>query len=217
MQKTAIIIGATGLTGGHLLDLLLADDAYDKVIVPTRRSTGKKHPKLEEHIIDMLELENHPDLLKGDVVFCCVGTTNAKTPDKKLYREIDFGIPVATAKLAVQNKVKQLQVVSAPGASSTSKVFYSRTKGEMQDKVSEIAKDQLELHFLQPSLIVGNREEKRGWEGFANVFMSIFDFMIPLNYKKIEGLTIAKAMQAIAESGFSEVVVSSGEIQKLGR
>lgn len=217
MKKTAIIIGATGLTGGHLLDLLLEDDSYGKVIVPTRRSTGKTHPKLEEHIIDLMELENHADLLKGDVVFCCVGTTNAKTPDNKEYHRIDFGIPVNVAKLAIQNKVKQLQIISAPGANSKSRVFYTRTKGEMQDEVIRIAKDQLDLYFLQPSLIVGVREDKRGKEGFANAFMSVFNFMIPLNYKKIRGLTVAKAMQKIAEDGFSSIIISSAEIQKLGR
>src|SRR5699024_8062889 len=109
MGKTAIILGATGLTGGHLLDLLLEDDSFNKILVFTRRKTGKEHPKLEEHIIDLLELDDYKNLFKGDVVF----TTKAKTPDKNLYKAIDYGIPVTAAKLAKQNGIKSYIVISA--------------------------------------------------------------------------------------------------------
>ncbi len=215
MQKTAIILGATGLTGSHLLKLLLEDETFSKVVVFTRRETGIKHPKLEEHIIDLLQLDNYKELFKGDVVFCCIGTTKAKTPNKKAYKAIDYGIPVTAAKLAKQNNIDNYLVISAMGASETSKVFYNKLKGEMEREV--LAQKIAHTYLLQPSLIVGERSEKRGGEKFAEVIMRTFGFLIPEKYKMIQGKTIAKAMVEIAKNGYDKGVITSGELQELGK
>lgn len=215
MQKTAIILGATGLTGGHLLNLLLEEEAFHKVVVFTRRETGIKHPKLEEHIIDLLQLDRYKEQFQGDVVFCCIGTTKAKTPNRKTYKAIDYGIPVTAAELAKQNNINTYLVISAMGASETSKVFYNKLKGEMERAV--LAQKIAHTYLLQPSLIVGERSEKRGGEKFAEVIMRTFSFLIPEKYKVIQGKTIAKAMVKIAISGYDKEVVSSEELQELGR
>lgn len=215
MQKTAIILGATGLTGSHLLKLLLEDETFSKVVVFTRRETGIKQPKLEEHIIDLLQLDNYKELFKGDVVFCCIGTTKAKTPNKKAYKAIDYGIPVTAAKLAKQNNIDTYLVISAMGASETSKVFYNKLKGEMEREV--LAQKIAHTYLLQPSLIVGERSEKRGGEKFAEVIMRTFGFLIPEKYKMIQGKTIAKAMVEIAKNGYDKGVITSGELQELGK
>ncbi len=159
MKKTAILLGATGLTGEHLLDLLLASDDYDKVKVFTRRTTGKTHPKLEEIICDVLKLEEQSDAFTADEVFCCIGTTKAKTPDKTLYHAIDYGVPVSCAKLAERNNIPTLSIVSAIGANADSSVFYSRTKGEMEQAV--FAYDIANILIYRPSLIYGEREDNR--------------------------------------------------------
>ena len=105
-MKTAIILGATGLTGSLLLEKLLKDPSFEKIKLFSRSSFGKKSPKIEEHLIDMLQLENYSEDFKADVVFCCIGTTKAKTPDKEIYKKIDYGIPVTAAKLAKENNIK---------------------------------------------------------------------------------------------------------------
>lgn len=215
MQKTAIILGATGLTGGHLLNLILEDKTFHKVVVFTRRETGVEHPKLEEHIIDLLQLDRYKEQFQGDVVFCCIGTTKAKTPNRKTYKAIDYGIPVTAAELAKQNNINTYLVISAMGASETSKVFYNKLKGEMERAV--LAQKIAHTYLLQPSLIVGERSEKRGGEKFAEVIMRTFSFLIPEKYKVIQGKTIAKAMVKIAISGYDKEVVSSEELQELGR
>ena len=105
MSKTAIILGATGLTGGILLNLLLEEKMYSKIKIFGRTSVKKNDPKIEEYLLDILELQERAADFKGDVVFCCIGTTSAKTPNKDLYRKIDFGIPVNAAKLCTLNKI----------------------------------------------------------------------------------------------------------------
>ncbi len=213
MKKIAILIGATGLTGGILMDNLLEDSNYEKIILFSRRSVEKDHPKIEEHLIDLFALENYKELFKADVIFCCVGSTKKKTPDDNVYRKVDYGIPVAAAKLAKENGIETFIVVSALGADSKSKVFYNRIKGEMErDVLNEIIPY---TYILQPSLIVGERAEKRFAEDIASFFMKIFDVLVPGRYKFIYAKTIAKAMQIVAQEGYSEVVIPSKEIKEI--
>lgn len=213
MQKTAILLGATGLTGGHLLDMLLEDDSYKKVVVFTRRETKREHPKLEELLIDLLDLKSYKSLFHGEVVFCCIGTTKAKTKDKEAYREIDYGIPVNAAKLAKQNNIPCFLVVSALGADEKSRFYYNRLKAEMERDV--LAQGIPHTYLLQPSLIVGDREENRRGERFAKNLMQVFKPFIPKKYKIIQGATIAKAMLKIADKNYPNTKIRSEEIQSI--
>ena len=213
MKKKAIILGATGLTGSHLLELLLEDSNYDTVRVFTRTKLPNIHPKLEEHEIDLLKLSDHADKFTADVVFCCIGTTKAKTPNKELYRAIDYGIPVEAAKLCKQNSINSFIVISAIGANPKSKVLYNRLKGEMERDV--LAQQIDHTHLLQPSLIVGNREERRIGEDLSKQFMKIFGFLIPARYKMIEGKTIARAMAQIACKPTKETIIPSEKIKEI--
>ena len=211
MKKKAIILGATGLTGSHLLNLLLNDSDYNIVKVFTRKKLSVTHPKLEVYVVDLLKLTDYANEFTGDVVFCCIGTTKAKTPDKTLYRAIDYGIPVAAAKLAKQNAIKQFIVISALGANEESKVLHSQLKGEME---RDVLVQQIEQTYLmQPSLIVGNRKEKRMGEDLSKQFMKMFGFLIPARYKMIEAKTIARAMAQIARKPTEEQMIPSDKIK----
>ena len=159
MKKTAIILGITGVTGSLLAKHLFDDERFEKVISFHRRPSGLQHPKLEEHVIDMFELEKHQEAFKADVVFCCVGTTQSKTSDRETYKKIDYGIPLAAAKLCVTNDIKRLIVISAMGADPESRVFYNRLKGEMERDVLVIKPNN--TYFLEPALLAADREEKR--------------------------------------------------------
>ena len=213
MKKKAIILGSTGLTGSHLLELLLEDPNYETVKVFTRRKLPNIHPKLEEHVIDLLELSNYADKFSADVVFCCIGTTKAKTPNKELYRAVDYGIPVEAAKLCKRNGINSFIVISALGANAKSKVFYNRLKGEMERDV--LAQQIKHTQLLQPSLIVGNRDEKRMGEDLSKKIMKVIGFLIPARYKMIEGKTIAKAMVQMANEPAKETRVPSEEIKEI--
>ena len=213
MKKKAIILGATGLTGSHLLELLLADPNYETVKVFSRKKLPNIHPKLEVHEIDLLKLSDHANKFTADVVFCCIGTTKAKTPNKELYRAIDYGIPVAAAELCTQNAINTYIVISALGANAESKVLYSRLKGEMERDV--LAQQIPHTQLLQPSLIVGNREEKRMGEDFSKQFMKLFGFLIPARYKMIEAKDVAHTMLYLAVYPANDVIVPSEKIREI--
>lgn len=211
MKKTAIILGATGLTGSILLKYLLDDPNYDTIKLFSRRKIGVDSPKVKEYIIDLFELKKHQSNFSGDVVFCCIGTTKAKTPNRDTYRKIDLGIPVDAAELAKTNGIETFLVISALGANSKSSVFYNRVKGEMEEMV--LSKGIPNTYILKPSLIIGNRNEKRFGEGLAAGVMKVFNFLIPKKYKSIPAETIAKSMVKIARNGYSKSEIPSEEIK----
>lgn len=216
MNKTAIILGATGLTGGLLLQLLLKDDAYAKVKLFSRKSVGISHPKIEEYLLDLFALSDYKNEFVGDVVFCCIGSTQAKTPDTTIYKKVDYGIPVAAAQLSKTNHIPTFIVVSALGANPESRFFYNRTKGEMErDVLSQQIKN---TYILQPSLIDGARDEKRTFELLWKKTMRVFNALLlgPLKkYRSIEAMTIAKAMLIIADNGFTDTRIESETIKKV--
>nr|WP_245529121.1 NAD(P)H-binding protein [Aequorivita sublithincola] len=213
MKKTAIILGATGLTGSILLEMLLEDSSFEKIKLFSRSSAENKSPKIEEHLIDMFQLEDYSEAFKADVVFCCIGTTKSKTPNKETYKKIDYGIPVTAAKLAKQNGISTFIVISALGADENSSVFYNKTKGEMQ---RDVLKQHIEnTYILQPSLIVGDRGESRLGEKVATLFMKTFGFLIPKKYKMIKAETIAEAMVVLAKQGFPKQQITSDEIKQI--
>lgn len=213
MAKKAIILGITGLVGDALSRKLLKDDNYSEVISVHRRKSKIDHPKLTEMIgsIDALE-----EPLNADVVFCCIGTTQQKTSDKEQYRAIDYGIPLQAAQYCKAQNIPTLIVISALGANPDSNAFYMRLKGEMERDVLKVGVKN--TYFMQPSLIAGDREEKRFLEKMGVVLMKIMNpFMWgPLKkYRSIHPDAIAAAMIAVDKNGYEKARIPSDQIQKL--
>lgn len=216
MGKIAIILGATGLTGTILLDKLLADTRYERIKLFSRKTIGISHPKIEEHLINVLQLESYSNHFHGDEVFCCIGTTNAKTPDKGLYRSIDYGIPVTAAKLCEQNHIDTFIVISALGADSKSNIFYNRTKGEMEETVLNFKIPK--VHILQPSLIGGKRKEKRNGEYFFKLLMKLINPLLIGSLKKYRSIHPKKIVYSMIwlANNFSEKQrIVSSEIEEI--
>jgi uncharacterized protein YbjT (DUF2867 family) len=137
-SKTALVIGATGLIGGHLTDILLGDSTWDKVRLLVRRPMKVTHPKLEVVVIDFSDEEAFRAGTAGvDAVFCAVGTTTRKVQgDRTAYRRVDYDIPVNAAHFALEGGASQFALVSSVGARSNSKNFYLRLKGEAEEAIS---------------------------------------------------------------------------------
>lgn len=195
MAYKAIIAGASGLIGSNLLTMLLQHPEYDEVLLLNRRQLPLQHKKLVQTVINFDKLDQYADLVKGHAVFCCLGTTQKQTPDRKLYRRIDHDYPVKLAQFAAQNGVKHYHLVSAIGANSSSSNFYLKTKGDAENDVKAAGVDS--LHIYQPSFLEGKREKPRLGEKIAN---AIFTVINPLlfgglkKYRSIKAQTVASAM-----------------------
>jgi hypothetical protein len=216
--KTAIIIGATGATGRILVSLLIKDVRYDTIKLFSRRSCNITHPKIKEYLGSLFELENFIEKFTADEVYCAIGTTKKQTPNKLLFKEIDFGIPLKAAKLTSKNNIHKFIVVSSIGANKDSSVFYTRTKGEMETSISNLLIKY--TYIFRPSLLLREAKEKRILEYLAGLFMKTFSYLFigPLKkYRAIETRTLALAMINSANTSIKSKIFSSDEIQDMGK
>jgi len=194
MKKRALVLGATGLVGGHLVRLLLDDDRYERVTVFLRRSTRISNPKLTEHAVDFDSPNTWKEYLQGDELFSCLGTTIKKAGSKDAQYRIDYTYQYATAKTAADNGIATYVLVSSSGADPRSRIFYSRMKGELDRDVKELPFRTVAI--LKPSVLMGERAEKRSGESIG-VFLG--NILIPLipplrKYRPIPAKTVAQAM-----------------------
>jgi len=192
--KQVTLFGGTGLIGGFLLDLLLADQTISKVRVVTRKPLVKQHDKMEVFEIDFSKPEEIERSIGGSkVVFSCIGTTQAQVRgDKKAYRKIDYDI---THNIALGCKTKQVDhflFVSSAGANSGSSNFYMGLKGEIDDAVLNLKLNATTI--FRPSLLLGKRTNFRSGERLAQIIMPLFSFLMPTKLKAIRGERVAKAM-----------------------
>lgn len=168
-MKTVIVIGATGLIGKLLTNKLLSDNRYDLVKIFVRRSSGTQNPKLEEHIVDFEHIESWKDEITGDELFSAMGTTIKQAGSKDVQYKIDYTYQFEVAKAAVKNGIENYVLVSSSGANSKSRNFYLRIKGELEDAVGILPFKKIII--FQPSLLLGERKEKRAGETIAAFFL----------------------------------------------
>ncbi|QJX47410.1 NAD-dependent epimerase/dehydratase family protein [Hymenobacter taeanensis] len=218
MQKTALIAGASGLVGSQLLPLLLASDRYSRVIAVGRRPLPLVHPKLEQRIFDLEQLEQHRLQLIADDVYCCLGTTLRQAGSREAFYKVDFLYVVKLAALTAGNFAAQFLLISAMGADASSRFYYNRVKGEMEDTVREAPFRA--IHIFRPSLLLGQRLEKRLGEQIGSVLLRALRPLLvgPLRaYRAIGADTVARAMLHAAEDEGGGIRVHSSEaIAKAG-
>jgi uncharacterized protein YbjT (DUF2867 family) len=200
MGKKAVLIGASGLVGGHLLDILLDADDFSEVLILVRKKVDFTHPKLTQLVIDFDQIESHALSITGDAVFSCLGTTRRKTPDRNTYFKIDHDYPLRLAKLALQNGVKQFHLVSSIGANPNSNTFYLKLKGEIERDISALNFHSIFLY--EPSMLTGREYETR----FGEVFFELLFKMVNLlligpwkKYRSVAGEAVAKAMYELSK------------------
>lgn len=217
-MKTAILLGATGLVGSELLKLLLAEDSvYDCVIIFVRKATEVTSEKLTQHIIDFDKIDDYSDLIVGDDLFCCLGTTIKKAKTQENFKKVDFEYPVRFAQIGKANGVKHFLLVSSIEANAQSSVFYTRTKGELEQAIGNI--DFASASVFRPSALVGNRSEFRLGERLGIFLMHILSFLMIgklRKYKSIKATQVAMAMYNVAQQnnvGFK--IYESDEMQNL--
>ena len=200
MSRTALLLGASGLIGGHCLDLLLTDNNYAQVTILVRKPLPQSHPKLTQRSVNFDRLTEAADAFRMQDVFCCLRTTIKTAGSQEAFRKVDFTYPVESARLAMQQSAAQFLLVSALGANAKSSVFYSRTKGEVEAAIA--ASDLSSVQIFRPSLLLGQRAEVRSGEVIAEKISRALSLLLlgPLRkYRPIEARAVAAAMIAVAK------------------
>lgn len=215
-MKTAIVIGATGLTGQSITRHLLDAKGYARVTLFSRRRIGFSHPKLTENIVDFDRIDGWKELLVGNDLFSALGSTKKQAGSKEKQYNVDYIYQANVIKSAAENGVKRLFLVSSPNASASSPFFYLRMKGELE----EFAKAQNfnSCLFFRPSLITGDRQDNRIAEKLAaNISRYVEKFIDNKSkYRPISGQLLGRAIVNCANSPLKEglTIVELGEIFK---
>ncbi len=211
-MAVAVLAGTTGLVGSHLLDLLLNDEHYTRIVALSRKALDRQHPKLQNLVVDFAHLEEYAAQLKAEDVFCCLGTTIRQAGSQAAFRKVDFDYPLNLAKVTQEQGAKQYLLVTALGSDKASTIFYNRVKGEVEEAIGHVGFDS--YHIFQPSMLLGDRKESRAGEGVGKAVMTALDFLIPKKYKAIEATKVAKGMLAIAKQNLAGTHIHvSGELQ----
>lgn len=199
MPRSALILGATGLVGGHCLQLLLQNEAYEKITALVRKPLARPHPKLEGLVIDFENLERNAAPIRARDVFCCLGTTIKQAGSQAAFRKVDFEYPRRLAQLTAANGAEQFLLVSALGANARSAIFYNRVKGEAENAIAALPFRA--VHIMQPSLLLGERPETRRGEKIGE---AVFNATAPMwvgplrKYRPIAARAVAAAMIHLA-------------------
>lgn len=204
-----LILGASGLTGSHLLDRVLDERLVQHVLAPTRQ-TLPAHPHLHNPVGELLpSLQNCQGPV--EIAFCCLGTTLKTAGSHTALRAVDHDLVIACAAEARRLGARHLLVVSSLGASPDSGLRYCRTKGEMEQALIE--QDWPQLTIARPSLLLGARNESRPVERLAGSLLR----MLAGKWQAIPASTLAHALWRLAlEPGEGVRIVESDELRQLG-
>lgn len=211
-DRNALIAGASGLVGHHLLNLLQDSNYYDTVYVLSRRSLGLSHPRVKELLIDFDELPN-AQLPEVEDVYCCLGTTMKKAGSKEAFRKVDYQYPLELAQKAASAGASQYLLITALGANKNSYFFYNQVKGEVEEEISKVSQFK-KIAIFRPSLLLGERQENRTGEGLA---MRIMRWVKPLmkgplrKYRPIHSRTVANGMFQVARKDVRGVHIYESE------
>jgi uncharacterized protein YbjT (DUF2867 family) len=216
-NKTALVIGASGLVGNELVKILLQQKTYENIHVLVRKPIEINNSKCNQHIINFDTLQKYANLFQVTDLYCCIGTTIKKAKSKEAFRKVDYGYPMEAAKLAKEKGVDKFLIISAMGANPKSLVFYNQVKGQVEESLSKL--NLPSLHIFRPSLLLGERKEYRLGEKIASKASGVLNAIMvgPLRpYKAIEAKKVAAAMVNIASEDKQGVFIySSHEIEQI--
>lgn len=205
-----LIMGATGLVGGHVLELAIGDPRVSAMTAPSRRPLPE-HPKLSAPMVDYERLQADATFWAVDSVICALGTTIRTAGSQDAFRRVDHDYPMAVARLARERDAGCFVLNSALGADAGSRVFYSRVKGELERDLAGLGFRS--LTFVRPGLIGGERNESRPMERAASALLGALGPVLPRAWRINPAPKIASALIEAAIAAKPGLhVVSSREL-----
>ena len=196
----ALVAGATGLVGRELVQQLVDDARFERVITFGRRAGNVRSPKLTEQLVELAKPETFAELVRGDIAFSCLGTTRRVAGSVAAQRIVDVQFPLDFARAARENGVQSFALVSFAGADAKSNAEYSRMKGELDEAVSALGF--AHLRVLRPSLLEGQRDQTRLAESVGIVVANALASLgIARRFRPIPASTVARGLIAAAFDG----------------
>ncbi|CAI8160012.1 MAG: Uncharacterised protein [Crocinitomicaceae bacterium] len=194
MKKlNALVIGATGATGQEIVSQLLEDDDFDSVSIFVRKDPNITHSKLKTYVIDFSKVEDYRELIKGDVLFSCLGTTLRTAGSKEKQYLVDYTYQYEFAKIASDNGVPVYSLVSSTGANENSPIFYPKIKGKLEEAIKKLPFKTIQI-FQPPTLIRQKNLRRTGEKIGIKIFGLLNSFGILKSQKPLPVSSLAKVM-----------------------
>lgn len=201
MIKRAVVIGATGMVGKVLLEQLSRLESCEYILAIVRKEdlALKKMAKVEQLVISDFLLLNDEDVANFSHAFSCLGSTIKKAGSKSNFYNIDFEINSHFADLFEATETHYV-LVSAQGANAGSPFFYNQVKGELENHLKNSNLSCVSI--LQPSLLLGERDESRTLEDIGKKLYQKISHFIPntFKYKPVTATQVAHTMVDVAQS-----------------
>ena len=198
----AIVIGATGATGKEIVKNLLNDQSFSEVIILVRKKSFENHPKLNEIVVDFEHLEQYKNVINADIAFSCLGTTLKIAGSKENQWKVDFDYQLKFAQLAKENNISTFVLLSALGANSSSKIFYSKMKGTLEDKIKKL--QFTSTYIIKPGSLIRPNTDRMGEKLGVN-FIQFFN-----------KIGLLKTYTPITVKDLSKVMITLGKTSKKG-
>lgn len=197
----AVVIGGTGLVGRALLAELVRSGRYAQVLAWVRQQPSSEQAVqgVDYQVVDFGQLsEAMPQAtLQGADAFSTLGTTLKQAGSRAAFRAVDLQINRSFAALMKQAGARHLLLLSALGASATSRFFYNQVKGELEQAVQGM--DWPRLSIFQPSLLLGAHEGRRAEQWAQQAFHWIQPWLPKrFAWRPIEAERVAQAMAWVA-------------------
>lgn len=180
----------------------------DAVVSLVRRPIESKG-KLEAIHIDFDNPPRDAPWWQADAVICTLGTTMRAAGSRESFRKVDHDYPLMIARLAKQHGVPNFVLNSAMGANASSRIFYNRVKGEVEQDLRKLNFPCLVV--VRPGLIGGERTEQRPGEKLAAAFLGIMGPLLPRKWRINPAQRIAEALLESALSAPPGVTVIPSE------
>jgi uncharacterized protein YbjT (DUF2867 family) len=202
-----LLLGASGMVGGHVLDRLLVDGSQRRVLAPVRRTHPREHSQLQSLVCDPSTDAGRDALRRAmhaggvDALICCLGSTARAAGSRQAFAAIDRDLVVELAADACAAGARQAIVVSSVGASPTARSVYLRVKGEMEVGVAALGFDRCDM--LRPGLLLGERREHRPLEAMGQRLLPLLDPLLPerlARFRSIDATTVAAAAVALLDA-----------------
>ena len=215
-MKIALLFGASGLVGGHVLNQLINNNNYSKIKLFVRSTIQINDSKVEIIQTDFNNMEKHKEEMKGDHCYFCIGTTKQNSPDKDEYRRVELDLPKQIAQITKSNSVNSFVFVSSGYADPNSSGDYLKFKGLVEEELKRL--NFSNLGILRPSFLMGKRKERRLGEKIGILIFSLLSPLLFGPFKKMRPINserVAKAMIKIANKNLEKTVFESDEIVEL--
>ena len=191
-----LVAGSTGLVG----KTLITDFLQEHEVIAISRRPFKFPNNVKQELIDF---DKDFSLKPADHFFICLGyplelidLIYMRDKIKPKFEEVDFGLVIKLAKMALDVGIRDISVISSVMADKNSLNHYLKIKGEMEEEIKKLSFNK--INIFRPSHLLGERENKIGldvqiFEKVTNIFGQVLPSQLK-DFKNVEARTLAKNM-----------------------